>query len=151
MHVVIVGAGQAGAALAAKLRMAGHDGKITMIGEEPHPPYQRPPLSKAYLLGEMEAERLWLRSADYWAEQNITLMLGQPVTAIDTSAKTVAVGGQSVAYDQLALTTGSSPRRLPAAIGGDLPGVFTVRTLADVDQMRAAFTPGARVVIVGGG
>jgi 3-phenylpropionate/trans-cinnamate dioxygenase ferredoxin reductase subunit len=151
MHVVIVGAGQAGAALAAKLRMAGHEGQITVIGEEPHPPYQRPPLSKAYLLGEMEAERLWLRNAEYWAEQKITLRLGQPVTALDTSAKTVTVGGQSIAYDQLALTTGSSPRRLPAAIGGDLPGVFTVRTLADVDQMRAAFTPSARVVIVGGG
>ena len=151
MHVVIVGAGQAGAALAAKLRMAGHMGQITMIGEEPHPPYQRPPLSKAYLLGDMEAERLWLRNAEYWAEQKITLRLGAPVTALDTSAKTVTVGGQSIPYDQLALTTGSSPRRLPAAIGGDLPGVFTVRTLADVDQMRAAFTPGARVVIVGGG
>ena len=151
MHVVIVGAGQAGAALAAKLRMSGHEGPITMIGEEPHPPYQRPPLSKAYLLGEMEAERLWLRSADFWAEQNITLMLGTPVTALDTSAKTVTVGGESIAYDQLVLSTGSSPRRLPAAIGGDLPGVFTVRTLADVDQMRAAFTHGARVVIVGGG
>ncbi|MCF8484081.1 MAG: FAD-dependent oxidoreductase [Rhodobacteraceae bacterium] len=151
MHVVIVGAGQAGAALAAKLRSAGHTGTITMIGEEPHPPYQRPPLSKAYLLGEMEAERLWLRSADFWAEQNITLMLGQPVTALDTVAKTLMVGGHTVAYDALALTTGSSPRRLPAAIGGDLPGVYTVRSLADVDQMRAEFAPGRRVVIVGGG
>lgn len=151
MHVVIVGAGQAGAALAAKLRSAGHSGPITMIGEEPHPPYQRPPLSKAYLLGEMEAERLWLRGPDFWAEQNITLMLGQPVTALDTVAKTLMVGGHTVAYDALALTTGSSPRRLPAAIGGDLPGVYTVRSLADVDQMRAEFAPGRRVVIVGGG
>ena len=85
MHVVIVGAGQAGAALAAKLRSAGHTGTITMIGEEPHPPYQRPPLSKAYLLGEMEEERLWLRSAEFYAEQKITLRLGTPVSAIDTA------------------------------------------------------------------
>lgn len=151
MHVVIVGAGQAGAALAAKLRALGHPGAITMIGEEPAPPYQRPPLSKAYLLGDMGAERLWLRAPEFWAEQDITLKLGQPVTAIDPKARTLCVGEETIAYDALALTTGSSPRRLPAAIGGDLGGVYTVRTLADVDAMREEFQPGRRVVIVGGG
>jgi 3-phenylpropionate/trans-cinnamate dioxygenase ferredoxin reductase subunit len=150
-HVVIVGAGQAGAACAAKLRTLGFDGEITLIGAEPSPPYQRPPLSKAYLLGEMEEERLWLRSAEFYAEQKITLRLGQPVTAIDTAAQTVSLGGEVLAYSDLVLTTGSVPRRLPAAIGGDLPGVFTVRTLADVDAMRAEFQPGRRLVIVGGG
>lgn len=151
MRVVIVGAGQAGAALAAKLRALGHDGEIVMLGDEPAPPYQRPPLSKAYLLGEMEEDRLWLRAPEFWAENNVELRLGQVVSAIDPVAKTVTVGGEALAYDHLALTTGSTPRRLPAAIGGALAGVFTVRTLADVDAMRSEFRPGRRVIIVGGG
>lgn len=151
MKVVIIGAGQAGAAAAAKLRALGHQGSITMIGDEPAPPYQRPPLSKAYLLGEMEQERLWLRAPDFWAEQNVTMKLGQPVNRIDTSAKTVSVGEETVEYDHLVLATGSTPRRLPATIGGALEGVYTVRTLADVDAMRGEFTAGRRVVIVGGG
>ena len=150
-HVVVIGAGQAGAALVAKLRGAGHTGQITLIGEETAPPYQRPPLSKAYLLGEMEEERLWLRGPDFYAEHDITLRLGQRVSAIDPAAKTVTVGGEVIAYDELALTTGSTPRRLPAAVGGDLAGVYTVRTLADVDAMKAEFVAGRRLVIVGGG
>ncbi len=151
MHVVIVGAGQAGAAVAAKLRGAGHAGPITLIGDEASPPYQRPPLSKAYLMGTMEAERLWLRGPEFWADQNVTLRLGMAVQEIDTAAKTVAFGAEVIAYDELVLTTGSTPRRLPASIGGQLGGVFTVRTLTDVDAMRPAFRPGARLVIVGGG
>lgn len=150
-HVVIVGAGQAGAACAAKLRASGFDGAVTIIGEEPAPPYQRPPLSKAYLLGEMEEERLWLRSADFYADQGIALRLGAKVDAIDVAARRVTVGGDAVAYDDLVLTTGSMPRRLPAAVGGDLGGVHTVRTLADVDAMRGEFVAGRRLVIVGGG
>ncbi len=150
-HVVVIGAGQAGAALVAKLRAGGHLGPITLIGAEPAPPYQRPPLSKAYLMGAMEAERLWLRSREFYADQDITLRLGQPVTAIDPVAQTVTLGGETIAYDALALTTGSTPRRLPAAIGGELPGVYTVRTLADVDAMKPEFAPGRRLVIVGGG
>ena len=150
-HVVVVGAGQAGSAVVAKLRGLGFDGQITLIGEEPAPPYQRPPLSKAYLMGEMEEERLWLRSNAYYVEQNIVLRLGEKVTAIDRAAKTLTVGADVLSYDHLVLTTGSTPRRLPAAIGGDLAGVYTVRTLADVDAMRAEFVAGRRVVIVGGG
>jgi 3-phenylpropionate/trans-cinnamate dioxygenase ferredoxin reductase subunit len=150
-HVVVVGAGQAGSAVVAKLRGLGFDGQITLVGEEPAPPYQRPPLSKAYLMGEMEEERLWLRSNAFYAEQNITLRLGEKVSGIDRSAKTLTVGDETLSYDHLVLTTGSTPRRLPAAIGGDLAGVYTVRTLADVDAMRAEFAPGRRVVIVGGG
>ena len=122
-----------------------------MLGDEPAPPYQRPPLSKAYLLGEMEEDRLWLRAPEFWAENGVELRLGQAVTAIDPIAKTVTVGGEALDYDHLALTTGSTPRRLPAAIGGDLEGVYTVRTLADVDAMRAEFQPGRKVIIVGGG
>jgi len=151
MRVVIVGAGQAGAALAAKLRALGHQGEIVMLGDEPAPPYQRPPLSKAYLLGEMEEDRLWLRAPEFWAEHNVDLRLGQAVTDLNLTAKTVTVGGEMLEYDHLALTTGSSPRRLPAAIGGSLDCVYTVRTLADVDAMRAEFQPGRKVIIVGGG
>ncbi|MGB2894442.1 MAG: FAD-dependent oxidoreductase, partial [Albidovulum sp.] len=150
--IVIVGAGQAGASLAAKLRALGHAGPVTLIGEEPQPPYQRPPLSKAYLLGEMDLERLYLRAPAFWDEQAVTLRLGTPVEAIDTRARTVRLaGGETLSYDELALTTGSRPRRLPAAIGGDLANVFTVRTLADVDDMAPGFRKGARALIVGGG
>ena len=150
-HVVAIGAGQAGAALAARLRSGGHAGPITLIGEEPILPYQRPPLSKGYLLGEMGADRLTLRSADFYAEQDIALRLGAPVSAIDPRARTVTLGTETIRYDDLVLTTGSVPRRLPAAIGGDLAGVYTVRTIADVDAERAEFSPGRRLVIVGGG
>lgn len=150
-HVVAIGAGQAGAALAARLRSGGHAGPITLIGEEPVLPYQRPPLSKGYLLGEMGADRLTLRSADFYAEQDIALRLGAPVSAIDPKARTVTLGTETIRYDDLVLTTGSVPRRLPAAIGGDLAGVYTVRTIADVDAERAEFSPGRRLVIVGGG
>jgi 3-phenylpropionate/trans-cinnamate dioxygenase ferredoxin reductase subunit len=150
-HVVVIGAGQAGAAVVAKLRAGGHTGPITLIGDEAAPPYQRPPLSKAYLLGQMEAERLWLRGADFYAEHDITLRLGQTVTAINPVARTLTLGGETLSYDELVLTTGSTPRRLPAAVGGDLAGVYTVRTLADVDAMKAEFAPGKRLIIVGGG
>ncbi|PPB82392.1 3-phenylpropionate/trans-cinnamate dioxygenase ferredoxin reductase subunit [Albidovulum inexpectatum] len=150
-RIVIVGAGQAGASLAAKLRALGHDGPITMIGDEPVPPYQRPPLSKAYLLGEMEAERLWLRAPSFWQENGIELITGHQATAIDRDRRVVRAGGREIPYDQLALTTGARPRRLAAEIGGDLPGVHVVRTLADVDAMAPEFRPGRRVLIVGGG
>ena len=150
-HIIVVGAGQAGSSLTAKLRNEGFDGQITLIGAEPVPPYQRPPLSKKYLLGDMEEERLYLRPETFYADQNITLRLGQPVTAIDAAAKTVSVGEATLRYDQLALTTGSRPNLLPAKVGGDLGGVFAVRSLADVDAMTPAFNAGGHVLIIGGG
>ena len=150
-HVVVIGAGQAGAACVARLRSKGYEGRITLIGEEPVPPYQRPPLSKAYLLGEMPLERLYLRPESFYAENGIELRLGARVEAIDPAAKTVTVEGETLAYDDLVLTTGSSPRRLPPEMGGDLDGVVTVRTLDDVDAMAHRFGAGARVLIVGGG
>lgn len=149
--IVIVGAGQAGATLAARLRNGGYEGPVTLIGDESAMPYQRPPLSKGYLLGEMELDRLYLRNHEFWDEQRITLRLGARVTAIDPAGRTVTLGDETLAYDDLALTTGSAPRRLPAAIGGDLGGVHTVRTLADIDAMRPEFRAGARLVIIGGG
>ena len=150
-HVVVIGAGQAGAACVARLRSKGYEGRITLIGEEPVPPYQRPPLSKAYLLGEMPLERLYLRPESFYAENGIELRLGARVEAIDPAAKTVTVEGETLAYDDLVLTTGSSPRRLPPEMGGDLDGVVTVRTIDDVDAMAHRFGAGARVLIVGGG
>ncbi|QGX99551.1 pyridine nucleotide-disulfide oxidoreductase [Roseovarius faecimaris] len=149
--VVVIGAGQAGSSCVAKLRAGGFDGKITLIGAEAAPPYQRPPLSKKYLLGEMELERLYLRPESFYAENGIDLHLSEEVTAIDRDAKAVIAGGQSVPYDHLVLTTGSVPRRLPAAIGGALEGVHVVRDLRDVDAMAPDVVEGARCLIVGGG
>ena len=151
-HVVVVGAGQAGASLVAKLRAVGFEGAITLIGGEKVPPYQRPPLSKAYLLGEMDEERLYLRPAEFYADQNIALRLDTRVTGIDRTAKRITLSdGDTLAYDELALTTGAYPRTLPAAVGGMLNGVFAVRDLADADAMAPAFQPGKRVLIIGGG
>ncbi len=150
-HVVVVGAGQAGASCVAKLRSGGFDGAVTLIGAETVPPYQRPPLSKAYLLGDMTLDRLFLRPESYYADQNITLRLGAEVTHIDVTAQTVHLGPEAISYSDLVLATGSSPRRLPASIGGALDGVFVVRDLADVDAMAGHFAPDKRVLIVGGG
>ena len=150
-HIVVVGAGQAGSSLVTKLRNSGFDGKITLIGAEPHPPYQRPPLSKKYLLGDMPIERLYLRPEQFYHDQAITLRLGQPIVSIDPNARTINLGDEVIAYDELALTTGSVPRSLPATIGGALDGVHVVRDLRDVDAMAPRFGAKARVLIVGGG
>ena len=150
-HIVVIGAGQAGSSCVVKLRNGGFDGKITLIGAEPQPPYQRPPLSKAYLMGDMALERLYLRPEAFYAEHQIDLRLGVQVQGIDSAAKTIDLGGEVLAYDDLVLTTGSVPHRLPAAIGGALEGVHVVRGLADVDAMAPRFVEGARVLIVGGG
>ena len=149
--IVIVGAGQAAASMAAKLRAKGYDGEITIFGDEPVAPYQRPPLSKAYLLGEMPLERLTLRGKDWYAENKVTLRLNERVTAIDLEARTLQTTTGTMDYDELALCTGATPRRLPAEIGGELPGVYTVRNLADVEAMKPAFQPGRRLLVIGGG
>lgn len=150
-HIIVIGAGQAGSSCVVKLRNGGFDGNITLIGAEPHPPYQRPPLSKAYLMGDMALERLYLRPHSFYGEHGIDLRLGATVDAIDTAGRQIAVNGGMLAYDDLVLATGSVPHRLPAAIGGALDGVFAVRGLADVDAMAPRFAKGARVLIVGGG
>jgi len=150
-HVVVIGGGQAGSSLVVKLRNLGFEGKITLICAENVPPYQRPPLSKAYLLGDMALERMFLRPEAFYADNGIDLRLGTPVDAIDTGLQTVTIGDEVIAYDELALTTGSDPRLLPAAIGGDLDGVYAVRTLADVDRFAPDFAPGKRAIIIGGG
>ncbi len=149
--IVVIGAGQAGSSLVAKLRGLGFEGALTLIGVESVPPYQRPPLSKKYLLGEMDLERLYLRPRSFYEEQGIDLRLGTRVDAIDRNAREVVIGDARLGYDQLVLTTGSAPRRLPGAIGGDLDGVYTMRDLADADHMARVFRAGATVLIVGGG
>ena len=151
-HYVIIGAGQAGATLAETLRKGDAGCAITLLGAEPVPPYQRPPLSKAYLLGDMAVERLFLRPESYYGEHNITLKTGASVERISPATREVFLSdGSTLPYDKLALTTGAEPHRLPASIGGDLEGVYAVRTLADVDAMAAEFTAGKRVLIIGGG
>ncbi|MEO0370583.1 MAG: FAD-dependent oxidoreductase [Pseudomonadota bacterium] len=149
--IVVVGAGQAGASVVAKLRALEYAGEITLIGDEPSPPYQRPPLSKKYLLGELELERMYLRPPSFYAENNITLATGEEVTSIVPGAKEITTPERTIQYDHLVLATGSVPRRLPAAMGGDLEGVYLVRGLSDVDAMAPEFREGAHVLIVGGG
>ena len=151
-HVVVIGAGQAGASCVAKLRADGFDGQITLVGAEPVPPYQRPPLSKAYLLGEMAEERLYLRPASFYADNNIELLLNTRAVGIDSDAQEVVLSNDTrLHYDDLVLTVGAHPRTLPADIGGTLDGVFAVRDLADADAMTPAFTAGKHVLIIGGG
>ena len=148
---LIIGAGQAGSALAAKLRNSGYTGDVTLIGGETAPPYQRPPLSKKYMMGDMDLERLYLRPMEFYADHNITLMLDTQVTTIDRDAKTVQTSGGEIAYDQLVLTTGSWPRKLPEKIGGTLQGVYAMRDLRDADALAPEIKQGARCLIIGGG
>ena len=150
-RTIVVGGGQGAGQLVASLRQEGYDGEIMMIGEEPQLPYQRPPLSKAYLLGELPVERLLVRPEKFYADQNIETRLATKVEAIDTVAQTVTLeGGEALAYSDLVLATGSAVRRLSLP-GFDQAGVFYLRTMADVDGIRDALSPGKRLVIIGGG
>lgn len=150
-RIVIVGAGQAGAQAVASLRAEGHNGPLTLVGEEPFAPYQRPPLSKAYLSGAMERERLFLKPDAFYAEAHCELLLGVAATAIDRAAKTVRLAdGRALAYDKLLLATGSRVRRIPVP-GAGLAGIHYLRGIADVDAMRPHFIPGAKLAVVGGG
>ena len=149
----MVGAGQAGASLVARLRALGHAGPLTLVGDEPVPPYQRPPLSKAYLKGEMARERLFLRPPSFYEAEGIDLLTGTAAAAIDRAARTVVLAdGRRLPYD-LPRARHRRARRAacPPACGGDLPGVLLMRALADADALAAALRPGARALIVGGG
>ncbi|KCV56130.1 NAD(P)/FAD-dependent oxidoreductase [Bordetella bronchiseptica] len=148
--IAIIGAGQAGAALAARLRQAGFQGGIDVFGAESAPPYQRPPLSKKYLAGDWEQERLWLRPAQFWREQGIALHLGGTVEALDLASRTLRCNGQRHGWRKLALTTGAAPRPLPAAFAGR-SNVFELRNLADVQRLQPAFLAGRRLLVLGGG
>ncbi|MEU2257768.1 FAD-dependent oxidoreductase [Nocardia xishanensis] len=151
-RVVIIGGGQAGAECAASLRMAGHRGPVTILTEEPAYPYARPPLSKAYLSGAATVEDLYIRPPATYDQQDLDIRLGSRVTAIDRVGRYVQVEtGPDVPYDRLVLATGGRARRLPLPGAESAPNVHTLRGLADVDAMREQFTPGARLVVVGGG
>jgi 3-phenylpropionate/trans-cinnamate dioxygenase ferredoxin reductase subunit len=150
-HTVILGAGQAAAQTVASLRQEGYAGAITVIGEEPNPPYQRPPLSKAYLAGELPAERLYLRPDEFWPEQKCDLRLGVQALSVDRAAKTIALSqGAALPYTDLVFATGSRVRTLPIP-GADLPGVLYLRGIADVDQLRPRIVSGQTLAVVGGG
>ncbi|QWZ10148.1 FAD-dependent oxidoreductase [Nocardioides panacis] len=150
---LIVGASQAGAQLATSLREFGATCPITLVGAEEHLPYQRPPLSKAYLSGKVEADSLLLRSAAYYAEQGIDVVTGEWIEDIDLAAnggRATSASGRTFDFDGLALTVGGTPRRLPVP-GADLGNVFYLRDLADAAALRTALGAAQRVVVVGGG
>jgi 3-phenylpropionate/trans-cinnamate dioxygenase ferredoxin reductase subunit len=150
-HVVILGAGHAGGTCAALLRQYGHQGPITLIGEEPLPPYQRPPLSKAWLKGEADAEALALKPLEFYAEHQIDFRSGVRAESLERSAKLVHLSdGSSVPYDALVIATGARAIALPLP-GADLPGVMFLRTAADAEQLKATIGPGKTLAVVGGG
>ena len=148
--VLIVGAGHAGAQAAAALRQRKFAGSIALIGDEPDPPYERPPLSKDYLAGEKSFERILIRPATFWAEREIALQLGRQVTTVDAVARSATcANGDTFGYGTLIWATGGSPRRL-ACPGHDLAGVHAVRTRADVDRLLGDLPAIARVVVSAG-
>jgi 3-phenylpropionate/trans-cinnamate dioxygenase ferredoxin reductase subunit len=150
--IIIVGAGQAAASFASRHIKQGHETELLLIGEEPEPPYQRPPLSKKFLSGELEKERLLIRPEQWYSEQGITTYFGTRVVNIERNLRQIeTASGETFDYHRLLLCTGSSPRKLPADIGGDLAGVYTLRSIADVETMAPEFQPGRKLLIIGGG
>ncbi len=148
---VIAGASLAGAKAAETLRGEGFDGPVMLIGDEAERPYERPPLSKDYLLGKAERETIFVHPASWYADNGVELRLGVPVTGIDLAAHEVALAdGSRIGYAKLLLATGSSPRRLPAP-GADADGVLYLRRVADSDQIKAAFQAASRIAVIGAG
>jgi 3-phenylpropionate/trans-cinnamate dioxygenase ferredoxin reductase component len=150
--VIIVGAGHGGAQCAIALRQNGFAGTIAMIGREPEPPYERPPLSKEYFAREKTFERLYIRPPQFWEDKRIELVLGTEVTAVDPKTRQVTLStGDTREYGTLVWAAGGDPRRLPVP-GGELAGVHPVRTRADCDQLMGEIDGGVRdVVVIGGG
>jgi 3-phenylpropionate/trans-cinnamate dioxygenase ferredoxin reductase subunit len=150
-RILIVGANLAGSSAANALRRGGYKGEIVLIGDEPYAPYRRPPLSKEFLLHEVQEEQVYLRRAGYYDQQRITLRLGERAVRLDTNARTVELqSGEQVGFDQLLIATGASVRRLRVP-GAELAGVHYLRTLDDATGLRAELTPGRRVVVIGAG
>ena len=140
--VVIIGAGQAGLEAATHLRSQGFDGEITLVGSENILPYQRPPLSKKYVLGEMSLERLYLKPKTFYQENDIKLMLGTIVKKIVRGEKKLETNCGVFEYDQLILATGSSPNRLPGVSSENLSGIYYVRDIDDADALKKVLKPG---------
>lgn len=148
---LILGGGQAGAQAAASLRQEGFGGRVLLIGAEPMLPYQRPPLSKAFLAGELPRERLLIKPEAFYRQADVESLLGVAAITLDAQDKSLMLGnGEQLAFDQLLLATGGRPRQLDCP-GADHPRLHYLRTVADVDQLRPAFTAGARLVIIGAG
>lgn len=150
-HVVIIGAGHAGGTLCALLRQYGHTGLITLIGDEPIPPYQRPPLSKAWLKGEADADSLALKPLEFYAEENIDFRPNVKAVKLERAARKVKLSdGAELTYDFLVLATGARAIALPIP-GADLQGVMFLRTAADAETLKTTVGPGKRLAVVGGG
>jgi 3-phenylpropionate/trans-cinnamate dioxygenase ferredoxin reductase subunit len=150
-HMVIVGGGQAGGQATETLRRKGHRGPITLVGDEAMLPYQRPPLSKKFLAGSLERDRLLIRHAEHYAEHAVDFRLGFAAVSIDRARQRLEIAdGSHVDYDRLLLATGSSPRLMNAP-GVELAGVHYLRSVSDVERLRMELEPGRRGVIVGGG
>ncbi len=148
---VVVGAGLAGANAVEALRTEGFDGRIVLYGAEAHRPYERPPLSKDYLMGKAEREKAFVHPAEWYDEHDVDLRSGTPVTALDPSAhEVVPAAGDRQAYDKLLVATGASPRRLTVP-GADLDAVAYLRSIDDSERIKSALRPGARIAIIGGG
>ncbi len=150
--IVIIGAGQSAASFISRHIALGNSQALLLIGEEPLPPYQRPPLSKKYLLGELHRDRLLIRPEQWYADQGVSTRFNTRVESIDPQQKQVFCDdGKTVSYSKLLLCTGSRARNLPDATGGSLDGVFTLRSIADIDKMAPEFQSGRKLLIIGGG
>ena len=149
--IVIVGAGQASASFISRHVALGSKTPLLLIGDEPLPPYQRPPLSKKYLLGELALERLFIRPLQWYADQKVDTRFGTRVTSINPAAKQIDTEDGPISYSKLILCTGSRARELPASVGGNLNAVFTLRNIADIDRMAPEFQAGRNLLIIGGG
>jgi 3-phenylpropionate/trans-cinnamate dioxygenase ferredoxin reductase subunit len=149
--IAIVGASLAGSSAAATLREEGFDGRVVLVGAEPQPPYDRPPLSKSYLRGTTPFEKTLLRPPDFYRERSIEMRLGTTVTRVDAEKRTLTFqDGERLEFDQLLIATGGRNRRFPIP-GIDRPGVYDLRTVADADRIREAMKGGGRAVVVGMG
>jgi len=150
--IIIVGGGQAGFSCASKLRELGFEGRIVLVAEEKQAPYQRPPLSKTYMTGEMSLDRILFRAPSFYEEKAIELLTDVVVEKIDADKQTVDLSnGETLAFDKLVLATGARPRTLPEEVGGTLDGVFMMRTLDDADRMAPELKEGRHLLVVGGG
>jgi 3-phenylpropionate/trans-cinnamate dioxygenase ferredoxin reductase subunit len=148
--IVVVGAGLAGAKAVEAARAGGYDGPLVMYGEEPHRPYERPPLSKGYLTGDTELDGAYVHEAGWYHEHGVELRLGTPVTDLDAGSHELSAGGRTQRYSRLLLTTGSTPRRLGLADDSGAPVTY-LRTIEDSDRIKSLFAADGRLVVVGGG
>lgn len=148
---VIIGAGQCGLKAAETFRQSGYEGELILIGDEPQPPYQRPPLSKAFLKGELEEDRLYLKSDAFYEDHNVTVKFGVKAETLDADNKLITLSdGEMIEYDKLLIATGTMARKIPLQ-GAELEGVYTLRTIDDVTALSNAITPTSKIGIIGAG